>query len=81
MTARLTAAEARQLGLIVKDTARKKVRREAKGAYHTRCTHCEATFDTVTGEDRHLAFNPTHTRFELVLGPDPRKETDDRRDT
>jgi len=70
MATRLSQAEAKALGLDVKYKP-KKTRREARGAYHTRCTHCDATFDTVTAEDKHLAFNPTHTRYELVLGVKP----------
>lgn len=64
--ARVTEAEARAMGLDVK-VRRRKNRSEARGAYHTRCTHCEATFDSVTQEDKHLAFHPDHTRYELVV--------------
>jgi hypothetical protein len=82
--ANLTPAEARKLGLggvtgqpsgsPAAGPTKRKQRRTAGGLYHTRCCFdgCDATFDTIVAEDKHLAFNPTHTRYELELGPAPK---------
>jgi hypothetical protein len=70
--ARVTPAQARAMGLTVK-AKRQKNRSEARGAYHTRCCTegCGATFDSAPQEDKHLAFHPDHTRYEVVLGLAP----------
>lgn len=63
MPARLTPAQAKKLGIDVKQKAR--VRKTAKGDYHTRCHTCDKEFHTMASEDRHVAGG--HNRFELVL--------------
>ena len=81
----MTKAEAKRLGIVFEGTsgpsgagdvgpgavtARPRVRREAKGAYHTRCVECDERFDTVAAEDRHLD-ETKHARYELELGEIP----------
>ena len=69
MTARITAAEARKLGIDVPAAKKTRTtRRTVKGApYFTICKACGMEFRTVASEDRHL--NETrHARYELVLG-------------
>ena len=64
--ARLTAAEARRLG-IDPGPARRSTRKVARGApYHTRCKTCGEEFTTEASEERHLVAEH-HARYELVL--------------
>ena len=65
---RLTAAEARRLGVVPSDTgpARRTTRKEASGLYATTCQTCGAKFDTIAGENRHVSL--THCRFEILQG-------------
>lgn len=66
MTVRLTAAQARALGVEAKGKVRR--RTTVKGEpYHTICTTCRTEFHTQAAEDRHLV-DTRHARFELVLG-------------
>jgi len=67
--AHLSAKEARQLGLNLTgapEAAEARPRRRAT-AYATVCTACGETFTAQAAEDRHLAANPGHGRYELVL--------------
>jgi hypothetical protein len=72
MTIRLTAAQARDLGLDLEAAPAKKprtTRRTVKGApYYTICTNCGFESRTQAAEDRHLADNPTHRRYEIARG-------------
>lgn len=69
MTARITAAEARALGIDTKASGKvRTTRRTVKGApYHTVCCICSAEFYTQAAEDRHLK-ETSHARYRLVLG-------------
>lgn len=71
MAARLTAAEARAIGLDVKPTRARTTRKVAKGRYHTTCHTCGEHFMTIASEDRHLAAHPDHRRYELAWGDPP----------
>jgi hypothetical protein len=63
MTARLSHAELRRLGLAA---PKRTTRRTAPGPYHTICVLCSAEFTTRASEDRHV--NETHhPRYALVL--------------
>lgn len=65
--ARLTASEARALGLDVPAATTRTTRRVARAPYHTRCMACGAVFTTQASEDRHVDAVGGHTRFELVI--------------
>ena len=64
MTVKLTAAQARALGL---DAGKQRTtKRVVKGGgYHTRCEACGDEFTTAASEDRHVQAG--HARFSLVL--------------
>ena len=65
--ARLTAAEAKALGVDV-TTKSRTTRRTVKGVpYLTICKTCEMEFRTLASEDRHVEATK-HARYELVLG-------------
>jgi len=66
MTARLTEAEARKLGLDVPKKKARTTRKTAAGPYHTRCKKCGEEFTTQAAEDRHLKVT-RHVRYELVF--------------
>jgi len=66
VTAHLTEAEARALGLDVPKKKTRTTRKTGAGPYHTRCTACSSEFTTAASEDRHLA-ETHHSRYELVL--------------
>ena len=68
MTARLSAAEAKALGLTSTSAAKKRTtRRTAKGGpYHTRCRTCGEEFTTAASEDRHV-HDTHHVRYDLVV--------------
>lgn len=78
MTVRLTAAQAKALGVFDQgdpDTfpdlgkPKRTTRRTVRGdPYFTRCRACGFESRTLAAEDRHLAANPEHRRYELVLG-------------
>lgn len=71
MAARLTKAEAKKLGIVVEQQARKRTtRKTAKAAYHTQCVTCGERFDSEAAEERHLVEHH-HARYELVLGEVP----------
>ena len=67
MSVKLTAAEARRLGVVPSDTgpARRTTRKQVTGKYVP--LRCQCGYVTVSGadEDRHNTL--THVRFELVL--------------
>ena len=65
MTARLSAAEAKALGLTKPVAKPRTTRKTGRGPYRTRCVACGVEFTTVASESRHLA--PGHNRFELLL--------------
>lgn len=66
MAARITAAQARKLG-IEAPAGKVRTRKTAKGPYRTVCCACETEFHTEASETRHL--NETgHGRYRLVLG-------------
>lgn len=67
MTARITAAEARAMGLDVSKPARvRTTRKEAKGPYHTRCCACGEEFTARTTETKHVE-EVRHYRYETVI--------------
>lgn len=66
MTARITTAEARALGLDVKPSSSRTTRKVARGPYHTVCVRCREDFTTAASEDRHVT-ETHHARYELVL--------------
>ena len=63
MTARLTAAEARALGITVPGTKTRTTRKTGAGPYRTRCK-CGEEFTTAASEDRHVSMG--HNRFILI---------------
>jgi hypothetical protein len=66
--ARMSAADARRLGIVGAPPARKRTtRKEAHGPYLTRCTtpDCGETFSTGAAETRHHEATG-HRRYELV---------------
>ena len=67
MTARLTVAEARALGLTSAAVKPKRTTRKVgRGPYHTRCRTCGVEFTTAASEDRHV-HDTHHVRYELVI--------------
>jgi hypothetical protein len=75
VTARLTAAEARAIGITASASTRgRTTRRVARGPYRTTCTRCGATFHTQAAEDRHLTAT-RHTRYQLVIARRPDRRT------
>jgi hypothetical protein len=71
VSARLTTAEARALGLPAPRSAPRTTRRTVKGAkYLTRCKTCGEEFTTVASEDRHLKATH-HARYDIVLERNP----------
>ena len=75
MTARITAAKARQLGLpgVPKTTPRGKGRTRqtvpSKDCSPTFCCVCTEQFPRPVDEDRHFAAHPDHARYGCVLEP------------
>lgn len=67
MPARLTAAEARKLGIDTKASGKVRTRTTAKGPYCTRCVTCGTVFHTMAAEDRHLV-DTHHGRYEMIWG-------------
>lgn len=66
MVARITAAEARKLGIDTKLGRTRTTSRTAKGVkYHTRCTKCGEEFTTQAAEDRHVD-EFKHARYQLL---------------
>ena len=66
MTARLTVAEARALGLTSAAVKPKRTTRKVgRGPYHTRCRTCGDEFISAAAEDRHV-IAARHWRYELV---------------
>lgn len=65
MVTRITAAQARALGVDPKLGSKRRVRRTAKGPYHTRCKVCQEDFHRQVDEDRHLA-ETGHKNYLLV---------------
>lgn len=66
MTVRITAAQAKALGIDTKLGAKRRVRRTAKGEYHTECKTCGEVFTTSAAEDRHV--NETRHANYLLKG-------------
>jgi hypothetical protein len=66
MTARLTAAEARALGLAPSSSRSRTTRRSAPGPYRTTCHTCSTFFASQADEDRHLDATG-HPRYTLDL--------------
>jgi hypothetical protein len=63
MTARLSNADLRRLGLAA---PKRTTRKTATGPYLTECVMCKTRFTTRASEDRHV--NETgHPRYSLVL--------------
>jgi len=68
VTARLSVAEAKALGLTSAAKGKKRTtRKTGRGPYHTRCRTCHVEFTTAASEDRHV-HDTHHVRFELVVG-------------
>lgn len=70
--ARLTAAEARALGLTTRAARVKTTRKAAPSAdcASTRCVTCGAVCPRPKDEDTHFAANPDHRKYEVVLTPE-----------
>ena len=67
MVARITAAEARKLGIDPKVGRTRTTRRTAKGVeYRTRCCVCDEIFESRKAEDQHLE-RTQHARYALLL--------------
>ena len=64
--ARLTAAEARRLGIDTPGPACRTTRKEVSGDYWSRCVTCGAEFTTIASEDRHNTL--IHARFDTMSG-------------
>jgi hypothetical protein len=67
VTVRLTAAEAKRLGIDAPVARKRTTRKEADGPYHTRCIVCGDEFTTVASENRHLDANPDHNRYLCIF--------------
>jgi hypothetical protein len=66
--ARLTAAEARALGLPAPRSVPRSTRKAVTGEpYWSRCKTCDEEFTTIAAEDRHLKATK-HARFEILKG-------------
>jgi hypothetical protein len=63
MTARLSNADLRRLGLAA---PKRTTRKTAPGPYHTICVLCREEFRTRAAEDRHVTATG-HPRYALVL--------------
>jgi hypothetical protein len=66
MTAHISNADARRLGLIPGGKT-KPTRKEAAGPYRTVCVMCKEQFTTPAAEDRHLT-ETGHPRYCLIVG-------------
>jgi hypothetical protein len=67
MTARLSHADLRRLGLAA---PKRTTRKTAPGPYRTQCVICREVFTTRASEDRHLA-STAHPRYALILTEQP----------
>jgi hypothetical protein len=67
VSARITDAQARALGLVTKTKPRTTRRVARGGAYHTVCMTCGEEFHTRASEDRHVEATH-HARYQLVVG-------------
>jgi hypothetical protein len=66
VSARLTAAEARALGLPAPGPAPRTTRKEVTGVpYHSRCCTCDEQFTTMAAETRHLDATD-HYRYDVL---------------
>jgi len=66
VSARLTTAEARALGLSVPEARARTTRKEVTGIpYWSRCHTCDEVFTTVASEDRHLTATH-HSRYSVL---------------
>ena len=68
----MTAKQAERLGLLGKGEPVKKKRSTRKTAppkecSDTRCHTCGEVFTTIAAEDRHLAANRDHCRYDCVI--------------
>ena len=78
MTARLTAKEAKRLGLDLSsggEIHHTKKDRQPTVPYHTRCRKCGVEFTTMASETRHMN-DEGHRAFELIITQE--RNTDDR---
>lgn len=66
MAARITAAQARKLGIDPSIGKKRRVRRTARGPYLTKCKACGEVFTSRADEDRHLD-ETRHTNYLLIL--------------
>jgi hypothetical protein len=66
VTARITAAQAKALGIDVPTKKKRTTRKTGVGPYHTRCRTCGEEFTTMASEDRHV-HDFHHVRYDLVL--------------
>jgi hypothetical protein len=66
MVARITAAEAKRLGIETKVGRTRTTSRTAKGVkYHTICVECGEEFTVQAAEDRHVD-DTRHARYALI---------------
>ena len=68
MIARISAAEARALGIDTdeKPSRKRTTRRTARGPYRTICIDCGEVFTTQAAETRHVDAT-RHCRFDLII--------------
>lgn len=67
MSVRLTAAQAKALGIPTKGRTPRTTRKEdTTSQYRTRCMECSEVFTTIASEDRHLLAT-RHGRFEVLF--------------
>ena len=66
VTARITAAQARALGIDAPKAKQRTTRKEATGPYRTRCTTCGEEFTSMAAEDRHVT-DTLHARYAICL--------------
>jgi len=67
VTAHLSEAEARRLGLVAPASKKRTTRKAADGPYHTRCCACREEFTVEAAETRHVE-STSHARYEVVVG-------------
>jgi len=70
VTAHLTVAQARALGLDVPAPRSRPTRRALPGHGRSRCFVCGEVFSTIAAEDRHVV-ETSHARYECVLEVSP----------
>ena len=65
MTIHLTTAQARRAGIDVPSDTKVRVRKTARGPYHTVCKTCGVEFHTIAAEDQHVV-DTLHVRYQLI---------------